>query len=164
MPQLDLATFPSQIFWLAVIFGALYLLMARVGLPRVGAMIEARRARIAGDLDRAAQMKAEAEAVMAAYERSLADARAQAQTTLKEAMDRFSAIAAERQRQAVQKLAVETAGAEQRIALAKTQALAGLRAMAVDVARATTRKLVGVETDEATATAAVDQVMKERAG
>ena len=163
MPQLDLTTFPSQIFWLAVIFAILYVLMARVGLPRVGAMIDARKKRVADDLDRAARMKAEAEAVMAAYERSLADARAQAQTTLKEAMERFGAIAADRQREAMQRLATETTAAERRIGEAKAQALAGLRAVAIDIARATTQKLVGVEIDEGAASAAVDQVMKERA-
>lgn len=163
MPQLDFSTFPSQIFWLAVIFVLLYLLMARVALPRVAAMIDARKARIDGDLERAAQMKAEAEAVMAAYERSLADARAQAQATLKEAMDRFAAEAAERQRKAVETLTGETSAAEKRIAEAKAQALAGLRAVAIDVARTATRKLVGVDVDEGSAAAAVDRVMRERA-
>jgi len=163
MPQLDFSTFPSQIFWLAVIFVLLYLLMARVALPRVSAMIDARKARIEGDLERATQMKAEAEAVMAAYERSLADARAQAQATLKEAMDRFAAEAAERQRKAVETLTGETSAAEKRIAEAKAQALAGLRAVAIDVARTATRKLVGVDVDEGSAAAAVDRVMRERA-
>ena len=162
MPQLDLSTFPSQVFWLAVIFLLLYLLMARVGLPRVAAMIDARKARIEGDLERATQMKAEAEAVMAAYERSLADARAQAQATLKEAMDRFAAEAAERQRKAAEALAVVTSAAEKRIAEAKTQALSGLRAVAIDVARTATRKLVGVDVDEGSAAAAVDRVMRGR--
>jgi F-type H+-transporting ATPase subunit b len=163
MPQLDLSTFPSQIFWLAVIFLLLYVLMARVGLPRVAAMIDARKARIEGDLERAAQMKAEAEAVMAAYERSLADARAQAQATLKEAIDRFAAEATERQRSAAEALAAETSAAEKRIAEARTQALSGLRAVAIDVARTATRKLVGVDVDESSAAAAVDRVMRERA-
>src|SRR5581483_6746980 len=119
MPQLDFSTFPSQVFWLAVIFVLLYLLMSRVALPRVSAAILARRAKIDGDLERAAQMKAEAEAVMAAYERSLADARAQAQATLKEAMDRFGAEAAEHQRKAAETLALKTTAAEKRIAEAK---------------------------------------------
>ncbi|HKX09719.1 MAG TPA: F0F1 ATP synthase subunit B' [Stellaceae bacterium] len=163
MPQLDFSTFPSQVFWLAVIFLLLYLLMARVGLPRVASMIDARKARIEGDLERAGQMKAEAEAVMAAYERSLADARAQAQATLKEAMDRFAAEAAERQRKAAESLAVETLAAEKRIAEARTQALSGLRAVAIDVARTATRKLVGVDVDEGSAAAAVDRVMRGRA-
>ena len=163
MPQLDLSTFPSQVFWLAVIFVLLYLLMSRVALPRVAAMIDARRARIEGDLEHAAPMKAEAEAVMAAYERSLADARAQAQATLKEAMDRFAMEAAERQRKAVETLGVETSAAEKRIAAAKAEALADLRAVATDVARTATRKLVGLDVDEESAAAAVDRVMKERA-
>ncbi len=45
MPQLDVETFPSQMFWLAVTFILLYLLMSRVGLPRLSAAIEARRQR-----------------------------------------------------------------------------------------------------------------------
>src|SRR5271157_3555225 len=98
MPQLDFSTFPSQLFWLAVVFVVLYLLMARIGLPKVGAVIAERKAKAAGDLDQASRMKAEAEAVMAAYERSLADARAQAQATLRAAIERFNAEAAERQR------------------------------------------------------------------
>ena|SRR5437763_5672629 len=163
MPQLDLSTFPSQVFWLAVIFVLLYLLMSWVALPRVSAMIVARRARIEGDLERATQMKAEAEAVMAAYERSLADARAQAQATLKEAMDHFGAEATARQRKATEALNAETSAAEKRIAEAKAQALAGLRAVSIDVARTATRKLVGVDVDEASTAAAVDRVMRERA-
>lgn len=162
MPQLDFSTFPSQLFWLAAIFVLLYLLMSRLALPRVSAMMVARRAKIEGDLERAAQMKAEAEAVMAAYERSLADARAQAQATLKEAMDRFGAEAAERQRKAAAALSAEASAAEMRIGEAKAQALAGLRAVAIDVARTATRKLVGVEVDERSTADAVDRVMKER--
>lgn len=164
MPQLDLSTFPSQLLWLAVVFLILYVLMARVGLPRVGKMIILRKQRIEDDLGRAAQMKAEADAVMAAYERALADARTQAQATLKEAMDRFAAEANARQHRATEKLAAETGVAERRIAEAKAQALAGLRAVAVEVARAATRKIAGVEIDEARALVAVDRVMKERAG
>jgi len=164
MPQLDLSTFPSQVFWLAVIFVLLYLLMSWVALPRVSAMIVARRTRIEGDLERATQMKAEAEAVMAAYERALADARAQAQATLKEAMDRFGAEAAARQRKAAELLNAETSAAEKRIAEAKAQALAGLRAVSIDVALTATRKLVGVDVDEASTAVAVDRVMRERAG
>jgi F-type H+-transporting ATPase subunit b len=163
MPQLDFSTFPSQIFWLTVTFVILYVLMAKLALPKVGAVLAQRRARIDGDLERAGQMKAEAEAVMAAYERSLADARAQAQATLRETMERFNVEAAKHQREAAEKLAREAAAAERRIGEAKAQALADLRGVAVDIARATSLKLVGLDIDESRAATAVDQVMKERA-
>ena len=162
MPQLDVSTFPTQLFWLLISFVLLYLLMARLGLPRVGHILTQRRGRIDGDLEKAGQMKAEAEAVIAAYERALAEARAQAQQTLKETTERLNAQSAERQRQVAEKLAGETAAAERRIEAAKTAALADLRNVAVDVARAAAAKLSGAEIDAGGATAAVDAVLQER--
>ena len=70
MPQLDVSTFTPQLVWLAISFIALYLLMSRLALPRVDAIIEARRKRMDDDLARAAAIKAEAEAVIAAYQKS----------------------------------------------------------------------------------------------
>lgn len=163
MPQLVLSDFPPQIIWLALSFIALYVLMATVGLPRVGGVIAARRGRVEGDLEKAGQMKAEAEAVIAAYERALAEARAQAQATLKETLDRLNAEAADRLRHVAEKLAAETAVAERRIAEAKTAALGNIRDVAVDVARAAAAKLTGGEVDAGSAAAAVDATMRERA-
>jgi F-type H+-transporting ATPase subunit b len=163
MPQLDPATFAPQLIWLAITFIALYILMAKVGLPKVGGIIAARRSRIESDLDKAARMKTEAEAVIAAYERALAEARAQAQATMKETTDRLNAEAAERQRKVAEVLAAETAAAERRIAEAKAAALAGLREVAVDVARAAAAKLTGSTVDASRAAAAVDAVMRGRA-
>jgi F-type H+-transporting ATPase subunit b len=163
MPQLDLSTFPSQIFWLAVFFVVLYLLMARLALPRIEKIIDERRNRVEGDLDKAGQMKSEAEAVIAAYEKALADARHQAQLTMKETGERLGTIAAERLRQAGSVIAERTIIAEQRIAAAKSAAMANLRGVAVEVARAAAAKLVGAEIEDARAGTAVDAVLKERA-
>jgi F-type H+-transporting ATPase subunit b len=162
MPQLDIATFAPQLVWLAISFVLLYGLMAWLGLPRIRKAIAARRARIDGDLEKAQQMKAEAEAGIAAYERALAEARQQAQQTLKETIDRLNAESAERQRQTGAKLAAETAVAERRIAEAKTAAIANIREMALDVARAAARRLTGDEVDDRRAAAAVDAVLRER--
>ncbi len=162
MPQLDIATFPPQLVWLAISFIVLYVIMARVGLPQVGGIITARRTRIDGDLERASQMKAEAEAVIAAYERALAEARQQAQQTMKETTDRLNAEAAERQRKVAEKLAAETAAAERRIAEAKRAALGNVREIAVEVARSAAAKLTGEQIDAARAGAAVEAAMRER--
>lgn len=163
MPQLDVSTFPSQLFWLAISFLVLYLLMARLTVPRIESVVESRRHRIEGDLDRAARMKSEAEAVIAAYEKALGDARIAAQLTMKETTDRLNADSAARQKQAGAVIAERTAAAEQRIATAKSAALADLRNVAVEVAQSAARRLTGAEIDLNRVGTAVDAVLKERA-
>jgi F-type H+-transporting ATPase subunit b len=164
MPQLDVSTFTPQLVWLAISFIALYLLMSRLALPRVDAIIEARRKRMDDDLARAAAIKAEAEAVIAAYQRTLAEARAQAQAAVKERTDQFAAEAAEQQRQLAEALAEQTRAAEREIGAAKERAFAEIRNVAVDVARSVTEKLTGSAADEATLAPAVDRAMAERVG
>jgi F-type H+-transporting ATPase subunit b len=163
MPQLDISTFASQIFWLAISFVVLYLLMAKVGLPRVGAAIEARRRRREGDLDRAAALRREAEAVVAAYESARAGAREQAQATIREMTERLAAAAAERQRELAAVLAERTRAAEQEIAAAKERALADIRGVAADVAASVAAKLIGSAPDQGNIAAAVDRIIAGRA-
>jgi len=143
MPQLDPSGFLPQLFWLAVTFLVLYVLMKRLAVPQVGRAIEARRQRVDGDLGRASELKAQAEAVLAAYERILASARSEAQARLRETAERMAAEAAERQRQLAATLATQIADAERRIAAGKEQALAEIRGITDDVGADIIEKLTG---------------------
>jgi F-type H+-transporting ATPase subunit b len=163
MPQLEVSTFIPQLFWLAVTFGLLLILMAKVGLPRVGGLIEARRKRIDDDLSQAAQLKSEAEATMAAYQQTLATARAQAQAAVKETTDRLAAEAAARQQQLNETLAQRIAEAERQITAAKQRALSEMDAIATEVGRSVTEKVTGSPADPASLTAAVHRAIAERA-
>jgi F-type H+-transporting ATPase subunit b len=156
MPQLNIPDFAPQIVWLVFWFVILYVLMTSLGLPRIKAIMDARRQRREDDLARAAQLKADAEAANAAYQEALSDARAQAMATLKAASDRMAAEAAERQRALAATLAQQIEEAERRIAASKDQALAEVRGVAVDVGRAVVEKLTGSMPDVARMTAAVE--------
>ena len=162
MPQLDISTFTPQLVWLAIWFVVLYLLMAKLALPRVAAVMETRRRRREDDLARAAQMKADAEAASTAYQKALADARAEAQATIKETSDRLAAEAAERQRALAGALAEQIADAEHRIAATKAQALAEVRGIAFDVGRSVVEKLTGATPDPERMAAAVDANLSGR--
>jgi len=163
MPQLVISTFIPQLVWLAITFTILYVLMGRVGLPRVRAAIERRRERVDGDLGRAAALKSEAEATLAAYERTLAAARAAAPETLRLTGERLAAEAAERQRQLAATLAAQIAAAEQRIAAGKEQAAAEIRDIAADVAASIVEKLTGLAPDAGEMRGAVDRALGRRA-
>jgi F-type H+-transporting ATPase subunit b len=163
MPQLDYHTFVPQLFWLAVSFVVLYLLMSRLGLPKVRDAIEGRRRRLDSDLGRAAALKEEAEAALAAYQKILADARAAAQETLRRTGEQLAAEAAERQRQLAATLAEQVAAAEQRIAAGKDAALGEIRGIAAEVGTAVVEKLTGAVPDAAAMTGAVRRALNGRA-
>lgn len=155
LPQLDPATFAPQLVWLAIAFAALYFLMTKVALPKVGQVLEERQERISADLDRAQSLRDEADTVMAAYEKALADARAQAQALMAETAAAVAGIQSERQNAFASDLAAKTRAAEERIAAAKDRALAGVRSVSAEIAQAAAEKLGGVKVDAAEADAAV---------
>ncbi len=163
MPQLDVSTFAPQLFWLAMWFVVLYFLMAKIGLPRIAVAIEARRQRREDDLARAVQLKAEAEAANAAFQQTMATARAEAQALLKATGDRLAAEAAERQRALAATLAEQIAAAEERILATKDAALSEVRGIAIDVGRAVVEKLTGAAPDAAGMAAAVDSSLSGQA-
>ena len=145
MPQLEFADYAPQLVWLAIAFVVLYLLMARVALPGIARVLEDRERRIADDLDKAERLKAEADAVLAAYNKSLADARGAAQAEMQKAAAALAAETAKRDRVFAAELAAKTQAAEARIAAAKTAALVELRAAAAEVAASVVVKLIGIE-------------------
>ena len=163
MPQLHFADFPPQLVWLAITFVILYLLMAKVALPKIGGVIDARAQRITADLDRATKLKEEAVGVLAAYEKALAEARAQAQATIKAAAERMQKEAEAREGALAKKLAADTSAAEGRVRAARDQAMASLTQVAADLTKAATEKLIGRPIDDAVAGAAVAAAAKERA-
>jgi F-type H+-transporting ATPase subunit b len=163
MPQLDYHTFVPQLVWLAISFVVLYVLMSRLALPKVRGVIEGRRHRLDSDLGRAAALKEEAEAALAAYQKTLADARAAAQETLRQTGERLAAEAAERQRQLAATLAEQVAAAEARIAAGKEQALGEIRGIAAEVGTAVVEKLTGAAPSPVVMTNAVGRALNGRA-
>jgi len=153
-------TFASQLVWLAITFVALYLLMARVALPRIGSIFEERRDRIADDLAEAQRLKDDSNVAIANYEKALADARNRAQTLANETRDRMSAQADERRKGLEQQLNARLAEAERQIAATKTAAMTNVRGIAVDAAAAIVERLIGTVPAAANVEAAVDTALK----
>ncbi len=145
-PPFQKDTFASQLLWLALTFVALYLLMSRVALPRIGSIIEDRKQRIDGDLAEAERLKEESDAAIVAYEKSLADARGRAQALANETRER-EAEAAESARKALDaKLNAQIAEAEKTIAARRSAAMANVQGIATDAAAAIVERLTGIDT------------------
>jgi F-type H+-transporting ATPase subunit b len=159
VPQLDVSTFSSQIFWLIICFGTLYYLLSRRALPRVSEVLEARQDRIAADLDQAQRLRREAEAALAAYEKAMGQAQDEAQALLAEVQNRLQAEAAERQAELDRQLAGQLADAEAQIAVARERALAEIEEAAAGAAQAAAARLAGVEVSRDAAQTALRSVI-----
>ena len=133
MPQLDPASFPSQLFWLAVCFGTMLLVLAVLVLPRITRTLATRQGQIDADLEAAESLRADAQAALADYDEALRQARNNA---LALAQDMRAEIQAETDRQKAEldaRLAEEAQKADAALKDARDTALAGLDAAARDV-------------------------------
>jgi F-type H+-transporting ATPase subunit b len=159
-PPFAKETFASQIVWLVITFVALYLLISRIAIPRIGGIFEERARRIEGDFADAQRAKEEAEAALATYEKALADARNRAQAIGAEIRDKLHAEAEERRKALETKLNAQLAEAEKSIAATKTAAMANVRGIALDAAAAIVERLIGVAPPAPAVAAAVDDALK----
>ena len=66
-PPFNKDTFASQLVWFAIFFIALYAIIARLAIPRIGGIVEARRDRIAGDLAEANKLKEQSDSALRSY-------------------------------------------------------------------------------------------------
>jgi F-type H+-transporting ATPase subunit b len=157
-PPFEVSTFPSQLLWLAITFGALYYVMSKIALPKVGAVIENRKARIAKDLNDAAALQQQADAAAAAHEKTLADARAKALGVAQEARDKLSAEADLKRKALEDELSAKLAAAESQIAATRAQAMTNVESIARDAAGAIFERILGRPADAGAIAAAVASV------
>ncbi len=160
-PPFQSQTFASQLVWLAIAFVLLYVLMAKLALPRVGAIIEGRRKHIEDDVAEAGQLKTKSDEAAAAYEKALTDARGRAQAIANETRDRQAAEAGSRRKTLEDQLNVRLVEAEKTIAATKQAAMGSVRGIAEDAARAIVERLTGsAPTDKAVSDAVGDALKR----
>ena len=159
-PPFDPDTFPSQLVSLVIAFVALYLIVSRIALPRVGGVIDARQKAIEGDLAQAQKLKDESEAALKAYENDLAAARARAQAISNETRDKLNAASEAERKTLEDQLAHKLADAEKTIAATRASAMSNVRAIAADAAGAIVQRLIGTAPDGKAVEAAVDGSLK----
>ncbi len=134
-PPFDPTLFSSQLVWFALCFGALYLILSRLVLPKVAAVLEDRAGAIKSDLDQAAQKSAAADAARINMERAIARARADARSMIEAARAEMAAKLSAEQEQAEARLTERIGAAEAKIGAARTKALGEVGAIAESLAR-----------------------------
>ncbi len=150
MPQLEFATYASQIFWLAVTFCILYFVMARNALPVIREVVQNRQTRISEDLKKAEKLKQEAESTEADFTSAVVSARQKASSFINEARTKADKEAAKRQAGLDETFARQAKDAEHRVEVIKKEAREKLLPVTIDFASEALKKLANVEVDRKT--------------
>src|SRR5881227_3265859 len=142
-PPFDATTYPSQILWFVIAFAILYALMSRVALPRVGEIKKMRSDTIASELNEAQKLQVQADAAGAAYEKTLADAKARAQSLAQEMHAKLAAETTSKRHELEADLNTRLAAAEAQIREMKTAAMSNVGAIAREAAAQIVQHLTG---------------------
>ena len=155
MPQLEIETYVSQLFWLVVTFAVLYAVIVTLALPRIRGILENRQSRRDQDLQRAASLKDEAAAVKDAYEAEISQAHTKAHEEMRAVTQEIANTATARHDTLSESIAKDLVAAEQRIAQARDDALANIEDVARDIVVSAAQQLGGVSVAQDQVSAAV---------
>lgn len=155
LPQFDTQWWAGQIFWLLILFAILYVLMAKVFLPRLRGVKDERVATIAGAVEAARQVQAEAAGQAEAAKAEVEQARSASRATAAAARARVTEEA--NRRAAEEEAAVNARIAQAETAIGKTRdaAMGRVADIAADTAQALVERLTGKGATAAEARAAV---------
>ncbi|MCB1651883.1 MAG: hypothetical protein KDI46_07525 [Alphaproteobacteria bacterium] len=163
LPQFNPTSFPSQIFWLAVIFIVLYIFFSKKTLPEISSVIENRQLHIQNDLDMAEQLRDEAEKVHQAYDSILEEAR-------KKSSDLFGDAEQEIKKNAEKSLAEfqarytkDVEKTTKSLEAAKSKALGDVDSIVAQVASEAAEKIIGIKADKKSAENVVQSLQSKQA-
>ncbi len=140
-PPFQKDTFASQLVSLLIAFVALYLIVSRIALPRVGGLLDARQKAIEGDLAEAQKLKDASDGALKAYESELAAARSRAQAIGNETREKLNAASEAERKTLEERLSLKLAEAEKTIASTRETAMSNVRGIAADAAAAIVQRL-----------------------
>lgn len=159
MPQLDFSTWGNQIFWLVLALIAIYMILSRVALPRIGAVLAERSGTITNDIAAAEDLKSKAAEAEEAYTKALVDARAEAQRIVDEAKAEIKSDLDVAIAKADAEIAAKAAESEAAIAAIRASAMDNVTVVATDTA-AEIVSVMGGKADAPAIAAAVTERMK----
>jgi len=157
----DLPLWEQPEVWLLVAFSIFVGLLAKPLWTRITGGLDGRAERIQADLDEARQLREDAQAALANYQRKQRDAAKEAEEILKHAEEEAARLTADAEKNLAETLKRREALARDRIAQAEARAIEEVKDEAVEVALAATRALITERLDAAKAEQLIDDAVGE---
>lgn len=159
-PPFQKDTFAAQLLWLTISFALLYVLVAKIGLPRIGRILEDRRKYIADDVASANQHTAEFHGVMSSYASTLSHARNRADALTSRTRQKLQVESKRIRKKSENEFKARLSLAESEINAARAAAIVNVRGIAIEAASAILAQVNGGIPEGSVVADAVDRVLK----
>ena len=163
LPQLDLTTWPTQLFWLVVTFAIMYLLMSVMVTPRIRYVLEDRQQRITNDLEKARDADTKVTEMRLSYEASLEASRTEAAAKALDALSEAKATAYAAEAEMATKLNQKLKTAETKLMKMRDDAMASIDEVAAEITAQTVSHLTSLKPTKAAVSKSVKDAMATRA-
>tara|TARA_B100000029_G_scaffold358401_1_gene351230 strand:- start:3596 stop:4174 length:579 start_codon:yes stop_codon:yes gene_type:complete len=161
MPQLDPEFWPSQIFWLILIFSALYLIIWKIFLPRITLSIENRKSRIVNDLSEAEKLKENAEKKLKEYNQIIENSKKEAKRIFEDSRKKLDQDIESKKKKFNIEVEKEISAVEKEIKDLKKTSLPNISKIAAETSTEVIKKIINIEVNKSNVTAVVDEIVKK---
>jgi len=161
MPQLNPDYWVSQIFWVILIFGTLYIILWRVILPKINENLENRKSQILTDLDEAQELKNQSEKKISEYNMILSKAKQDAKKILDETRKKINLDIKNKNNQFNLEIDKEIENAEKEIKMLKLSSIKDINKISIETSSEIIRKIIGTEVNASSVSAIVEDISKK---
>lgn len=150
MPQLDTSSFTSQLFWLVICFFSMMFIMSKFIIPKIADIMEQRQRKIDSYLNKAADLKQQAESALQKYQDALAQATENANKSLADTKEEMNKLINDKQSELEGRLQKKIKEGETEINVSKEQALKQIKAISEELALDVVKKIgiTGIKTPD----------------
>ena len=161
MPQLNPDYWASQIFWVILIFGTLYVILWRTILPKINENLENRKSQILTDLDDAQKFKDQSKEKLSEYNKILNQAKQEAKKILDTTRKKVGLEIKNKKNQFNLEIEKEIKRAEKEIKTLKLSSIEDINKIAIETSSEIVRKIVGTDVNASSVSAIVEDISKK---
>ena len=161
MPQLNPDYWVSQIFWVMLIFGMLYIILWKAILPKINENLENRKSQILTDLDEAQELKNQSEKKISEYNMILSKAKQDAKKILDGTRKKINLDIENKNNQFNLEIKKEIENAEKEIKTLKLSSIKDINKISIETSSEIVKKIAGTETNASSVSAIVEDISKK---
>ena len=161
MPQLNPEFWISQIFWLTLTFGILYIVLSKIILPKISANLELRKSQIQDNIEAAEKQRKDSESKLKEYNDIIFKSKLEAKNIFKDSREKVIKDINNKKETLENQINEEIKKAEKEIEVVKKSAPEKINKIAIEASSELVKKLIGAEINNSSISAIVDDLSKK---